>query len=196
MFDALSEKLRQQLTSVDKKTVIIATAVSTVIAAIVSGGAYYSPYLTFNNMKNATANRNADALSQEINFPSLRTSIKENITAQVLKQLSGAEASAGLPKITPAIVEKMVSSKVDKVVTPEGLEQLMLDKIPGTKIDLSHLEQDIAKSDINMGYESFDRFVIHIIDKANRTKDVSLILRRDGLAWKLAAINTSNLFDS
>ena len=69
----------------------------------------------------------------------------------------------------------------------------MLDKIPEAKIDLGHLDRDIAKSDINMGYESLNRFVVHITDKTERDKDVSLILKRDGLTWKLAGIDISKV---
>ncbi|WP_310425311.1 DUF2939 domain-containing protein [Chamaesiphon sp. VAR_48_metabat_135_sub] len=191
MLNSLAEKLK----SIDKKTIIIGTAVTTGIVAIAGGGAYYSPYLTLNNMKNATENRNPDALSQEIDFPSLRVSIKDNIKAQILKQIAGAR-TATTAKMTPELVEKMVGPTIDKLVTPEGIEQLMQDKVPGAKIDLSNLDRDMAKSDIKMGYESLDRFVVHITDKVDRSKDVSLILKRDGLAWKLAGIDISKLVDS
>ncbi|NJR32735.1 MAG: hypothetical protein HC778_07870 [Chamaesiphon sp. CSU_1_12] len=40
-----------------------------------------------------------------------------------------------------------------------------------------------------MGYESFDRFVVRITDKVDRSKNVSLILKRSGLGWKLAGID-------
>jgi hypothetical protein len=179
----------------NKKTIIIGAAVITGIVTVAGGGAYFSPYLTLNNMKNATANRNADALSKEINFPSLRLSVKDNVKAKVIEQI----AAGGVPeasKMTPELVEKMVSPMVDKIITPEGLEQLMMDKIPGAKIDLANLERDMAKSDIKMGYESVDRFVVHITDKVDKTKDVSLILQRDGLAWKLSGIDISKLVES
>jgi Protein of unknown function (DUF2939) len=178
----------------DKKNLIIAGIASTGIMAIAGVGTYFSPYLTINNLKNATANRNADALSQEIDFPSFRMSIKENVTAQVIKQMTetGIEAA----KASPESVEKIVSPMVDKIVTPEGLENLMQDKLPGAKIDLSNLERDLARSEVKMGYESFDRFVVHITNKTDRTKDVSLILKRDGLSWKLAKIDISKVYSS
>ena len=193
MFYSLSERLQKRIKSLDKKTIIIGAAASTAIAAIAGGGIYYSPYLTIDSMQNAATNRNADALSQQIDFTALRISIKENIQAQVIKQIAGAGTQA--PKMTPDLIEKMVSPMVDKIITPEGLEQLMLDKIPEAKIDLGNLDRDIAKSDINMGYESLDRFVVHITDKVDRSKDVSLILKRDGIAWKLAGIDISKLAD-
>lgn len=190
MLDSLLERLRQRLRSVERKTIIVSTAAIAGIVAIVGGGVYYSPYLTVNNIKGAATNRNTDALVQEIDFPELRSSIKVNVKTQVIKHITG---SSSLSSMTPELIEKMVSSMVDKIITPEGLEQLMLDKIPEAKIDLGHLDRDIAKSDINMGYESLNRFVVHITDKADRSKDVSLILKRDGLTWKLAGIDISKV---
>lgn len=192
MFYSLADRLRKYLKSLDRKTIIIGAAASTTIAAIACGGLYYAPYMTIDSMQNAATNRNADALSQQIDFTALRISIKENIQAQVIKQIADGNQT---PKMTPELIEKMVSPMVDKIITPEGLEQLMLDKIPEAKIDLGNLDRDIAKSDINMGYESLDRFVVHITDKVDRSKDVSLILKRDGIAWKLAGIDISKLAD-
>ncbi len=180
----------------DVKAVAIGTSAIVGVAAISGGGIYYSPYLTLNNMKNATENQNVDALSKEINFPELRVSIKESVKVQVLKHIAGSDDGSISPKMTPEIVEKMVSPMVDKLITPEGLDQLIHDKVPGAKIDLANLDRDIAKSDIKMGYESIDRFVVHITDKHDRSKDVSLILKRNGLAWKLAGIDISNLVES
>jgi Protein of unknown function (DUF2939) len=185
MFNSLTKKLHDRFKSIDKKTAIVIAIAGTGIAAIAVGGIYYSPYQTISNMKNATENRNADALAQEIDFPELRVSIKKNVKAQVMKQMAGLA--------TPEIVEKMVNPMVDKVITPAGIEQLMQDKVPGAKIDLSNLDRDLAKSDIKMGYESIDRFVVHITDKVDRTKDVSLILSRDGLVWKLSGIDISKV---
>jgi Protein of unknown function (DUF2939) len=192
MFDSLSEKLHKKLKSTDKKTMIIAGAIGTAI--VVSGGigAYYAPYLTVNSIKNAAENRNADALSQSINFPDLRTNIKATIKAQALLKIA-EDSNTQLPKITSQLVEKAVNPVVDKLVTPEGIERIMFDKVPEAKIDLAQLDRDLAKSNITMGYESFDRFVVHITDKVNRSKDVSLVLKRDGLAWKLSAIDISKV---
>lgn len=193
MFDSLSERLRDRLKYTDKKTIITGAGIGAGLVAIVSGGAYYAPYLTLNNIKNATEHRNADALSQEINFPELRVSIKENIKAKILKQTS-QRITIKAPALAPALVEKIVNPIVDELITPAGIEKLMLDKVPEAKIDLSYLETDLNKSDVTMGYESLDRFVIRIIDKVDRTKDVSLILKRDGfLAWKLSAIDISKV---
>jgi Protein of unknown function (DUF2939) len=175
----------------NKKPVIIAV-VSTGFVAMAGIGVYVSPYLTLDRMKKATTNRNADALAQDIEFSSLRTSVKANVKAKVIEQMSGA-GTTPIKGLNTAVVDKMVDPMVDKLVTPEGLGDLMQDKVPGAKIDLTNLEKNIADSEVKMGYESIDRFVVHITDKSDRAKDVSLILKRDGLAWKLSGIDISKV---
>ena len=174
----------------DKKTGII-IGVGTGVTAIVAGGAYFSPYLTLNSMKTATTNRDVVALANEIDFPSLRKSVKEGVRAklaqEVAKQGNNIASSMGGDMLT-----KVVDPAVDKLVTPEGLSQLMQDKIPGAKIDIADLEKNMADSQVEMGYESIDRFVVHISDKVDRSKQVKLILQRDGFSWKLAGVNIPN----
>jgi Protein of unknown function (DUF2939) len=194
MLDPLLERLQKRLKSVDKTTAIVGAALGTGIVAICGAGAYYAPYLTVNSLKNATENRNAGALSQEINFPELRNNFKATIAARAIDRIE-KDKTPQLPKPNPDVVAKTVNSLVDKLVTPEGIEQLLLDKLPDTKIDLSNLDRDLAKSKITMGYESFDRFVVHITDKVDRTQDVSLVLTRDGIGWKLSKIDISTLAD-
>jgi hypothetical protein len=194
MLDPLLERLQERLKSVDKRTAMIGAAVSTGIVAIAGAGAYYAPYLTVNSLQTATEHRNPGALSQSINFPELRSNFKASIKAQAIKQIAEDKASQ-ISKPNADQIEQTVNSLVDKLVTPEGIEQLLLDKFPGTKIDLSNLDRDLAKSQITMGYESFDRFVVHITDKVDRTKDVSLVLTREGIGWKLSQIDISKLGD-
>jgi hypothetical protein len=174
-----------KLISIDKR---IIAAVSVGATAIVGGGVYFLPYQTLSNLKRATVNRDADALAEEIDFPSLRTNIK----AQVKKQIAQLEPNPiDTPDRTKAL--ENVDLRVDKIFTPAGLDQLMQDKIPDVKIDTSTLSQDIAGSEINMGYESLDRFVVRIQDKVDRAKQVSLVLKRAGLDWKLSDVNISKL---
>jgi hypothetical protein len=194
MLDRLLERLRERLKSVDKQTAKIGAAVGMGIVCISGAGVYYSPYLMVNSLQNATENRNPDALSQAINFPELRSNFKASIKAQAIERITAAKTSQ-ISKPNADRIEQTVNSLVDKLVTPEGIEQLLLDKFPGTKIDMSNLDRDLAKSQITMGYESFDRFVVHITDKVDRTKDVSLVLTRDGIGWKLSQIDISKLGD-
>ncbi len=176
----------------DRKIVIIIAAVGTGIAALTGAGCYSLPYLTLDRLKTATANRNADDLAKEIDFPALRTSIKSNIKTQVMAQIASNSTQA-TPAMGKELIDQMIEPLVDKMVTPKGLDELMQDKIPGAKLNLPNLEANIARSEIKTGYESPDRFVVNITDKVDRRKNVSFILKRDGLAWKLSGIDISEV---
>ena len=176
----------------DKKTGIIAAAVGTGVLAIGGGGSFYfSPYLALNSMKTATVNRDANALASKIDFPALRTSIKAGVRSQVLKQIALAGANV-TPEMSQKMIEK-IGPEVDRKVTPEGLDELMQDKIPSSKLDVANLEKNIADSEIELKYESLDRFVMLITDKVDRAKTVSLILKRTGFSWKLSEVNISKV---
>ncbi|WP_309733290.1 DUF2939 domain-containing protein [Chamaesiphon sp. OTE_75_metabat_556] len=192
MLDRLLERLGERLKSVDKRTATIGAAVGMGIVGISGAGVYYSPYLTVSSLQNATEHRNPGELSQAINFPELRSNFKASIKAQAMAHVADDQTSQ-VSKPNVDRIEQTVNSLVDKLVTPEGVEQLLLDKFPGNKIDMSNLDRDLAGSQITMGYESFDRFVVHITDKVDRTKDVSLVLTRDGIGWKLSQIDISKL---
>jgi hypothetical protein len=187
----MSSSVLERLKLINKNTLAIAAGIMTGTIATFGAGIYFAPYLTVNNLKNATINRNAEALAAEIDFPALRANVKEGVKAQVLKQV--AADSSATDRANPELVAQIVSPIVDKILTPEGLEQLLLDKIPDLKIDLTNLERDMARSNVEMGYVSFDRFVVHIRDKTDRQKDVSLTLNRDGLGWKLTDIDISQV---
>lgn len=187
MISSFSERLK----SLNKTKLAIGSAIGAASLASIGVGVYFSPYLAINSLKNATLDRNATALAAEIDFPALRANIKKGIAAQVLKQLAADKTETS--RANPELVAKIVSPMVDKILTPEGLEQLLLEKIPDVKIDLSELERDMAKSQIEMGYVAFDRFVVHIRDKTDRQKDVRLTLNRDGLSWKLTDIDISQI---
>ncbi len=163
----------------------------TASVAIAGVLAYFSPYYVLDNLKRAIANRNPDALAQEIDFPSLRMSIKENIHALAVAKLT-ADLSAPQAQ-TAATVAKIVDPLVERLVTPEGLGDVMQDKVQGAKIDLDDLDRKLAAAQVRMGYESFDRFVVHIVDKVDRDRVVSFVLQRYGLTWKLSGIDISQV---
>lgn len=159
--------------------------------AIAGGSIYAAPYFALDNLKKATTNHNADALAQGIDFPSLRMSVKENIKALVLAQISAKNTPDR--QLDPKTVAKIVDPLVDKIVTPEGLGDLIQAKIPRAEINLDDIKKRIAAAKIQTGYESFDRFVVHITDKIDRDRAVSLILKRNGLDWKLSGIDISKV---
>ena len=63
-----------------KKTAICLIIVLVVLAGI---GFYFTPYLTYRNIRAAADNNDTAALSEYIDFPSIRKSLKDNFKAKI-----------------------------------------------------------------------------------------------------------------
>ena len=94
-----------------------------------------------------------------------------------------------------ALVGVMTERMIDAYVTPAGLRALMTD--PGKRIGPSGATSavhpgtpslsDRLDMDIEMGYRNLNRF--DIVATSKETGDqVSFILRRSGIGWKLAEV--------
>lgn len=175
--------------------IAIGAAVATGIAVIAGVTSYFSPYMTVESIKKSVSDRDAEALVKYIDFPSLRTSVKENVKNQVMKEIEKRAATdkQATPAMGQQFIDRMVNPTVDKMVSPEGLSALIENQIPKTEFDFNELEKQAERSNMQMGYESLDRFVIHITDRLEPEKQVTLILKRDGLAWKLSGIDISKV---
>jgi hypothetical protein len=173
---------------------------------IVLGGVwfYFTPYISFHNMRLAAENRDAVTLSDYIDYPSLKESLKVNLHAMMSGKSQGKKDTDPFDKMGEAIATAFINPVIDAFVTPENLSMMMRGYIPplnksertsekktenGTRKKTSHDDSDIETS---MYYESFNRFVVKVKNKGSAENPVELIFRRDGVIyWKLSAIKLS-----
>lgn len=149
-----------------------------------------SPYLTVHQMKSAAEKHDGEALSEYIDFPSVRQSLKDQMNAMFIKEMAKDEKMQDNPfaVLGSAFVGIMVDKMVDLYVTPAGITQLMSGEKPtATEGDggNSSSTQKIL-SDASMSYESPDKFVVKVKGRTN--EEGKFILRRHGIGWKLTEI--------
>lgn len=178
------------------------------IALVVAIGGFATylfamPYITVYNIKRAAENNNADELSEYIDFPSVRQSVKEQLTVSLAKNLAEDDALKDNPfaKLGALFGAMMVDKMVDAYVTPTGIASLMTGKKPeltstgqGTipnadkpTVSNNKSSDDVA-IDASFSYESLHKFVVSVtydgVDLGHR-----LTLRRHGLNdWKVTDI--------
>lgn len=151
-----------------------------------------APYITVHQMKSAAEARDGEALSEHIEFPSVRQSLKDQMNAMFAKKLTKDEEMKNNPfaalgaMFAGVIVDKMV----DAYVTPAGITQLMAGEKPqrGTGQSESGTRTSDRKplSDASMRYVSLDKFVVKVKGEDNR--ETKFVLRRRGISWKLTDI--------
>jgi hypothetical protein len=105
-----------------KKVVALVLLVVLALAA----SSYFSPYFTIYAMKQAVDRRDAQALSEYIDFPALRENIDAQLQAKVRRQLSTPETRGNpLANLGAGIVSNLARPKIDAMISPAGLIVLL-----------------------------------------------------------------------
>jgi hypothetical protein len=150
---------------------------------------YFTPYMAVNKLQAAAERGDAEALNEMVDFPALRTSVKSEIQGSVARGIQkdgGAFAALGAA-VTGVIVEPAVNA----AVTPEGISLLMKGRRPTDNDDGEGSDDGRSwRDDVKIArrYEAADKFVIQYRDKQTGDDQMALVMRRDGLRWRLAGV--------
>lgn len=149
----------------------------------VAGWYWASPQYTLHQMKMAAEAGDSDKLASYIDFPSVRTSLKEEMKAQAAAEMMKTE-NKGFARLGAAFAMSMVDGMVDGMVTPATMRKLFV-------MNKEHGSTGIAKvnatrDDMAIERSGFDRFVVHSI----KAKDAGagLVFTRHGLGWQLSGL--------
>lgn len=160
-----------------------------VIAVLALGWFIASPYVAVQQMKSAAEDRDGEALSDHIEFPTLRQNFKDQLNAAMAQEMSKEVDDNLFAAFGAALGTMMVDGMVDAYVTPAGITQMMKGESPNESEGSSMPQQNTennAFEDAVLSYESWDKFSISV---PNEKGEVSkFILRRRGIGWKLTNI--------
>ncbi len=151
-----------------------------------------APYVTVYQMKSAAENHDGEALSDHIEFSSVRQSLKDQINVMFAKTMAEDEDLKDNPfaALGAALAGVMVDKMVDAYVTPAGITQLMAGEKPQLEAEQGDggggtTERELL-SDASMSYESLNKFVVKVKDEDGG--EGKFVLRRQGISWKLTDI--------
>ena len=166
---------------------------SFLIALIIGIAFYLTPYLAFHNMKKAVENKDADALSDYVDYPSLRESLKANLNAKMIGEVAKNKEANLFGTLGAVFAALLINPMVDVLITPESLAVLMKDEKPQLDKSKNALKANShpkeSETEISRSYKSFNRFVVRIKKKGSDEEPVELIFKRDSLlSWKLYAL--------
>ena len=151
-----------------------------------------APFITVYRMKSAAENHDGEALSDHIEFPSVRQSLKDQMNAMFTKKMVEDEEMKDNPfaALGAVFAGVIVDKMVDAYVTPAGITQLMAGEKPQSGAEQGDGSTGSTElkplEDASMSYESLDKFVVKIKDADGRV--VKFVLRRRGIGWKLTEI--------
>ncbi|HNI37831.1 MAG TPA: DUF2939 domain-containing protein [Pseudomonadales bacterium] len=179
-------------------------ALAGAVVFLVAAYVFALPYITVYQIRLAVDERDSEALSEHIDFPSVRQNLKDQMSAMLLgKVQEDSESNSPLAVLGMAFAGSLVDKLLDAYITPAGVAQLLAGEKPSRKKakqlayaaasstesaapipeDKKDAEQKKVLSDVSLGYKSTSRFEV----KDNK-KGMRVVLRRQGLEWKVAQI--------
>ncbi|WP_119684707.1 DUF2939 domain-containing protein [Acinetobacter pittii] len=160
---------------------------------LIFGYLYASPYIILNSIKNALKENDSEKVSAYIDYTSVRQSLKDQMNAYMLKEITAKEAN-GWEALGAMMVSTLAEKMVDAVVTPEGMTLMLQGKdlrksLTGKREEEdTHKERtDTSKIEYRTRYLSMSMFEVTFKNKENGS-DVKIIMERDGLSWKIKKI--------
>ncbi|MGJ7916434.1 DUF2939 domain-containing protein [Massilia sp. LXY-6] len=163
-----------------------------VTAAIVTGlfaaSLYASPYWELHRLHSAIQHHDADAVAEQVDFPSLRESVKGQLMAVMGNEAKNTEAAANpFAVMGQALAMAFLNPLVDAMVSPAGVIAMLESgkaKLPENGAAGDSGERG-RKVDYAIAYRGWNRIAV-----AAKSEDGgSFIFRREGLwRWKLSGI--------
>ncbi len=141
----------------------------------------------------------ADRIEQLVDFPALRESLKDELTAELAAQMRRdprlAENSLG--GLGMMLAPMLLSGAIDATVTPEVVAQMVATAEAPDPTVRDRPEPGDARDgdDIHQawGYRDLNAFAVTLTDRDHPDQRLALILERRGLfTWKLAAVDIQN----
>ncbi|HEX6909946.1 MAG TPA: DUF2939 domain-containing protein [Longimicrobium sp.] len=152
---------------------------------------YFSPYLAYRAITRAAERGDVEALNEVVDFPALRTSFKENVRTAVSREISGS-ADNPFAAVGGALAGMLAAPLVDAAVTPATVAALTRGEDPRERERRrgrdEEREERRSNTERDRRYEGVNRFAVRYLDRESGGEQYALILRRDGLQWKLVGV--------
>ena len=103
---------------------LIVTVLVIVVVAVL-GYAYASPYLALDRLKRAADERDAQTVSEYVDYPALRESLKDQIAGLLTRKIQARANGNPLAALGAMIGVALIGPLVDAYATPDGVAALL-----------------------------------------------------------------------
>lgn len=146
------------------------------------------PYRTLNGLQAAITQGDATAVARYVDFPTLRQNLKDQLNASASSRINDTLPNGIVSRIAGGIANSVVDATVDSLVTPVGLNRLLMGAalIANNLTDNSgiSLEQRLEKG--RRSFESLNTFTLAFSSAVG--SELVIVLTRNGLDWQLTNV--------
>jgi hypothetical protein len=177
----------------NKKLVVGLAAAAVAILAVAWAAA---PVFAAQALIRAAKAGDADRIERLVDFPALRASLKDELTAELAAHMRRDPrlAENNLGGLGMMLAPMLLSGAIDATVTPEVVAQMVTTAEAPDPTVRDRPEPGDADDgdDIHQawGYRDLNAFAVTLTDRDHPDQRLALILERRGLfTWKLAAVD-------
>lgn len=165
-----------------------------VIAGLVIAVLAVSPVFAARSLIAAAERGDVDALERQVDFPALRESLKDELNAELRREMGrrAAEADSALAGLGMMLAPTLMASAVDALVTPDGVAAMVRSgdaprPEQGQPAPTAGDGDDVRQS---YGYRDLNTFAITLTDRDHPDRPLSLLMtRRNLIGWKLSGVD-------
>ena len=165
-----------------------------VVFVLLAGWIAAGPFLAINGIRQAVKAQDAAALSEYVDFPAVRTSLKQQVDDYVVRRAGPDMQSSLLGSIALRLASGATDGIVDMMATPAGLAAVMegrnfWQRLNGRRSNENSYATAPPRDPLEGAkyrYESPSRFTA-TLDNADGDP-VVFVLTRDGVAWKVTEV--------
>ncbi len=150
------------------------------------------PFIAIHYIKSGIEQKDAEQLSEYVDFPVLRSNLKEQVYALLMQKSVAGLKDNPWEALAMGFASKLIDGMVDIIVTPSSLAKLM----EGIQPDSSPLNDaergtfPVSRPQLfknaNFTYDRTDKFSAWI--KGEHGEKIRFVFTRNGLSWKLSNI--------
>ena len=172
------------MASVNRKTwpLLLALLALAIIGYVASG-----PYWTIRAIRGAVQANDAATLSDNVDFPALRASLKAQLEDRVVRSAGSDVQATLIGALGLSIADGVVDAAVDTMVTPLGLGALMQGRVLWSRVASPTASDTTRRAPLQGAlyrYESPSRFTATVHTQSGAP--VVMVLTRHGLHWRLS----------
>ena len=159
-------------------------------AVLLIGWYAVSPYITLHQMRSAAESKDAEELSEHIDFPAVKESLKASFSAKMMSEAANSPNDNPFAGAGAALAIAMIGPMIDALVTPQAIAMMMQgEKPPPQQAQVPAASTPNKEPNVSSGYTGINTFDVDVSDKDDPTAKIGLRFKRHGLfSWKLTSI--------